>query len=41
MPFVYGNAAVSCGVSQSLDLGVELLDIIIFTVFVIISYHYQ
>lgn len=41
MPFVYGNADICCGVPQGLDLGVRLFDIIIFTVFVIISYHYQ
>lgn len=41
MPFFYGSAAVSCGVPRGLDLGVRLFNIIICTVFLMISHRYQ
>lgn len=42
MPFFfYGSAAVSCEVPWGLDLGVRLVNISIFTAFVMISHHYQ
>lgn len=41
MPFFYGSAAVSCEVCWGLDLGVRLVNINIFTAFVMISHHYQ
>lgn len=40
MPFFYESAAVSCGVPRGLDLGVRLFNIVMFTVFVMISHRY-